>query len=247
VLIAGPCAIESKEQAIRIAEFVKECGATIFRGGCWKGQNYPVVNGKLAYWGLGDEAARLMFTEIKCMVGMKIVTEVQSIEQAKLVTSLPFEYIQIGARNMQNFPLLRWLEERTRNLTTRFILKRGLGNTTDEWLGSAEHLDGVDRVILCERGVSHFDRTITTRWRLDFVAVAYIKEYTRYKVIVDPSHGSGDRNLVERLSHAALAIADGLMLEVHYDPNSSPTDARQTINFPTFKRIAEAYKKRKKR
>lgn len=238
MLIAGPCAIESREQAFEIAEFVKFQGATIFRGGCWKGQNRPIVNGKSAYWGLGLIGIEILY-EIQKELEIPCITEIQSIQQLALARHLA--YFQVGARHMQNFPLLKALA----NTNKQIILKRGLGNTVDEWIGAAEHLGGPDKVILCERGVSHFDRTKYTRWRLDFNGVAYIKHYTDYRIIVDPSHGSGDRNLVYSLSKAGLVISDGLMVEVHYDPDSSPTDANQTINFKQFKEVARLYNEQK--
>ena len=142
---------------------------------------------------------------------------------------------------MQNFPLLQYIAEVAEHPV---ILKRGLGNTIDEWIGAAEHLGGPDKVIMCERGTSHFDRTPTSRWRLDFNGVAFLKTYTKYRVIVDPSHGSGDRKLVYLLSKAALQIADGLMVEVHMEPDKSPTDALQTIDFLEFERISNLYLKK---
>ena len=201
------------------------------------------MNGKPAFWGLGTEGAEIL-GKIRKEVGIETVTEVQSAEQLDDVLHYGIDYIQIGARHMQNFPLIRWLPKRWQG---KVILKRGLGNTIDEWLGVAEHLEygGIPRenIILCERGTAHFDRTKTTRWRLDYVGVAYIKQYTDYRVIIDPSHGSGDRNLVYALSKAALAISDGLMVEVHTDPDSSPTDAVQTIDIDTFRKIGKYYEK----
>ena len=239
MIFAGPCAVESEEQAFKIARFVKENGATVFRAGCWKGQNRPFPNGKPAFWGLGLEALNIL-EEIEASV-IPCATEVQSIEQAKLAIERRISYLQVGARHMQNFPLLQFLEK-CAPPDVGIILKRGLGSTVDEWIGAAEHLGGPSRVILCERGIVSFDRT-QTRWRLDFVAMAYIRQYTDYRIIADPSHGSGDRSLVPMLSRAALQIVDGLMLEVHYDPDSSPTDACQTIDFPTFKKIGQDYEK----
>ena len=164
------------------------------------------------------------------------------------------KYLMIGARNMDNLALLRatrkvfscdeigrpkdWKQFR------KIILKRGPSSTIHEFIGAAEHLGGPSKVILCERGTVHFDRHDYTRYRLDFVGVAEIKHYhPEYRIIIDPSHGSGDRNLILSLSKAALSISDGLMVEVHYDPDSSPTDAPQTIDFPTFKEIGEYYDK----
>jgi len=242
MLISGPCAIESQKQAFRIAKYVKKHGATIFRGGCWKGQNRPIVNGKPAYWGMGDEAFWIL-NQIQHKLDIPCATEVQSVEQAKKAISYDIEYLQVGARHMQNFPLLRFLADYLNtHAGVRVILKRGLGSTVDEFIGAAEHLGGPDKVILCERGVSHFDRTEKTRWRLDFVGVAYVKQYTDYTIIIDPSHGSGDRRLVYPLSKAALQIADGLMVEVHYDPEASKTDANQTVNYDTFRKISREYR-----
>lgn len=242
ILAAGPCAVESQKQAFRIATYVRKHGATIFRAGCWKGQNRPIVKGKPAYWGMGTEGAFIL-NQIQLKLDIPCVTEVQSIDQVKIVIDYGIEYLQIGARHMQNFPLLKYLANYLNSHTgARVILKRGLGSTVDEWIGAAEHLGGPDKVILCERGVSHFDRTEKTRWRLDFVGVAYVKQYTDYSIIIDPSHGSGDRRLVYPLSKAALQIADGLMVEVHYDPKASKTDANQTVDYDTFKQISRECK-----
>jgi len=240
MLIAGPCAIESKKQAFKIAEYVQNCGAQIFRGGAWKGQNRPYPNGKPAYWGLGCKAIRIL-RDIQDELKIPCATEVQSCQQAMVAFEEGIKYLQVGARHMQNFPLLKMLHD----LPNQIILKRGLGSTVDEWQGAAEHLGGEKKVIMCERGISTFDRTPHTRWRLDFVGVAQLKEYTTYRVIIDPSHGSGDRNLVYQLSRAALEVCDGLMVEVHYDPDKSPTDANQTVDFETFKKIGGYYECRR--
>lgn len=246
MLIAGPCGLESREQAFKIAEFVKFYGATHFRGGCWKGQNKPIVNGKPEYLGIGDEGLKIL-AAIQDKLKMPCVCDIQSIQQAEKVLIGNIEYLMIGARNMDNLCLLREVNKLFNKFdcSRKIILKRGPSSTIEEWLGAAEHLGGPDRVILCERGVVNFDRTPSTRWRLDFVGVAYIKRYIPdYKIIIDPSHGSGDRNLVPYLSRAALELADGLMVEVHYNPDSSPTDARQTIDFETFKGISDDYKRK---
>lgn len=239
MLIAGPCALESREQAVKIARFVKSCGATHFRAGCWKGQNYPIVDGKPAYMGMGYEGVNIL-SDIQAIVSIPCVTEVQNSMQYDFVRDFPF--IQVGARHMQDFPLLQSIRS---NYNGQVILKRGFGNTIDEWIGAAEHLGGPEKVILCERGICSFDRTSTTRWRLDMVGVAYIKECTPYRIIVDPSHGSGDRRLIHLLTKCILPIADGLVVEVHYNPDKSPTDARQTINFKEFEKIADEYRRAK--
>lgn len=243
MLIAGPCAIESREQALKIAEFVKSCGATHFRGGLWKGQNRPIVNGKPEYVGMGQEGIGIL-TEIRDKLDMPCVCDAQTIQQAQLLNIHNIGYVMVGARNMDNLALLRELkgEFDTFRKNGQIILKRSPSATVNEWVGAAEHLGGAERVILCERGTVHFDRHDFTRYRLDFVGVAELKKYyPEYKVIIDPSHGSGDKELVYLLSKAALAIADGLMVEVHYDPDSSTTDSPQIINFDEFKKLAELY------
>jgi len=214
-----------------------EQGATHFRGGCWKGQNRPIVGGKPAYWGLGKKGVKIL-SSIQSKLKIPCVTEVQSIEQAEYCLEHDIFMLQVGARHMQNFPLLRFLAKQKKTV----ILKRGLGNTTDEWLGAAEHLGGPNNVILCERGTVHFDRTEKIRWRLDIVAMAFIKQNTKYACVGDPSHGSGDRSLVIPLSRAVLSFADGLMVEVHENPTDSPTDANQTIDFSQFREIAKEYR-----
>ena len=241
--MAGPCGVESRDQAFRIAEFVQRQGATHFRGGAFKGQNRPIVNGKPEYLGLGEEGVEIL-AKVQDEFKIPCVCDVQSKEQAYLVAKYNIKIMMVGARNMDNLCLLRdirYLYDKY-NPSGQIILKRGPSATVDEWIGAAEHLGGEDRVVLCERGISSFDRTPQTRWRLDFVGVAHVKKYTNYRIIVDPSHGSGDRELVSLLSKAALAISDGIMVEVHYDPDSSPTDPKQTIDFDTFKEIARIYK-----
>jgi len=243
MLIIGPCSIESKSQAFRIAEFVQRQGATHFRGGAFKGQNRPIVNGKPEYLGLGEEGVKIL-AQVQDEFKFPCICDVQSKEQAYLVAKYNIKIMMVGARNMDNLCLLRdirYLYDKY-NPNGQIILKRSPSATIDEWIGAAEHLGGESRVILCERGIVSFDRSPQTRWRLDMVGVAYLKNYTNYRVIVDPSHGSGDRKLVKDLCKASLAISDGIMVEVHYDPDSSPTDPKQTIDFDTFKEIARFYK-----
>jgi len=151
----------------------------------------------------------------------------------------------VGARNMDNLALLRDIRTLYNDEPEdrKIILKRGPSSTVHEWIGAAEHLGGPDRVILCARGVVHFDRHDYTRYRLDLVGMAEVRCYhPEYKLIVDPSHGSGNRKLINVLSRCALAIADGLMIETHYEPDTSPTDAPQTIDFNEFKKIAKLYR-----
>lgn len=244
MLIAGPCAIESREQAFTIAEFVKSNGATCFRGGAFKGQNRPIVNGEPEYTGLGHQALEIL-SDIQDIVKIPCVCDAQSIEQVKDILKFRLAYLMVGARNMDNLCLLRDIR-RIYDFNAIYkppiILKRGPSSTIDEWIGAAEHLGGPSIVTLCERGTVHFDRHDTTRYRLDFVGVAEIKvKYPDYKIIIDPSHGSGNRSLVPLLSKAASYIADGLMIETHFNPYISPTDAAQTVDFETFKSISEYY------
>jgi 3-deoxy-7-phosphoheptulonate synthase len=241
MLIGGPCGVESRRQAFKIARFVKGMGATHFRAGCWKGQNYPVVNGKPEYKGLGLEGVKIL-TSIQRELKIPCVTDMQSVEHAEILRKYNIAYPQVGARNMDSLELLRQFRKIFATSEQTIILKRGPSSTVKEWIGAAEHLGGPEKVILCERGTVHFDRHDYTRFRLDFVGVAEVKEYHKdYRIIMDVSHGSGDRNLAISLSRAALSISDGLMVEVHYDPDSSPTDAPQTIDFDTFTTIAGGY------
>lgn len=243
MLIAGPCSIENSDQAFRIAKYVKECGGTHFRGGCFKGQNYPIVNGKPEYIGLGEEGLKIL-KDIQKYVGLPCVCDAQSFEQVESILYYGIEYLMIGARNMDNLALLREVNKlfNQNKINKKIILKRGPSATINEFLGAAEHLGGASRVILCERGNVHYDRHDYTRFRLDIQGVAELKHYyPEYQVLVDPSHASGDRNLVYLLSKCALEIADGLMIEVHYDPDSSPTDAPQIIDFKEFRKIARMY------
>lgn len=243
MLIAGPCSLENKEQAFKIAKFVKACGATAFRGGAFKGQNRPIVNGKPEYVGLGRDGVTILQL-IQDKLKIPCVCDVQSSQQALNVFLGNIEYLMVGARNMDNLCLLREIRNMFDTFKTerKIILKRGPSATIDEWIGAAEHLGGPKRVILCERGIVTFDRTPITRWRLDMVGVAHIKRYTDYQIIVDPSHGCGDKELVPLLSKMALGIADGLMIETHYEPTKSPTDANQTVDFEAFGNIANMYK-----
>jgi len=243
MLIGGPCALESRPQAFRIAEFVQRQGADIFRAGWLKGFNHPIRDGKPEYVGIGEQALKIL-AEVQDKLGIPCVTDVQDLSHVYLLAKYNIKYLMVGARNADNLCLLRETKKiyDKYNPNGRIILKRGPSMTVDELIGAAEHLGGESRVILCERGIVSYDRTPQTRWRLDFVGVAYVKKYTNYRIIVDPSHGSGDRGLVSLLSKAALAISDGIMVEVHYDPDSSPTDPKQTIDFDTFKEIARFYK-----
>jgi len=241
VLIAGPCAIQSRLHAFEIAEFVKAMGATHFRAGCYKGQNRPFPGGKPEYLGMGDGGVKVL-SEIQQELEIPCVTDMQSVRQAEVLRDWGIQYPQVGARNMDSLELLRQFYKIFKDTPTTFILKRGPSSTVDEWIGAAEHLGGPDKVILCERGTVHFDRHDYTRYRLDFVGVAEVLVlHPKYRVVIDPSHGSGNRALVPILAKAALAIADGIMVEVDKNPDSSPTDAPQIIGFNDFETIARSY------
>jgi len=237
LVIAGPCGIESREQAFNIAKFVKDNGANVFRGGAFKGQNHPFVNFKPEYLGLGEEALKIL-SEIQDMLKIPCATDMQSVEQAQLVKTYDIAYPQVGARNCDSLELLRQFKKIFKDTDKQIILKRGPSSTIDEWIGAAEHLGGPSRVILCERGTVHFDRHDYTRYRLDVVGIAEVKNnHSEYTLIFDPSHGSGNRDLVPILTKALFNITDGVMIEVHYNPDESKTDAPQTIDFETFKKM----------
>jgi len=233
-IMAGPCGVESREQAYRIASFVQIMGANVFRAGCWKGQNRPMPKGKPEYLGLGLEAVKIL-KEIQDIFTLPCATDMQSVVQAEIIKEYGIAYPQVGARNMDSLEFLRQVRRLFKNTDRKIILKRGPSSTVDEWIGAAEHLGGPERVILCERGTVHFDRHDYTRFRLDFVGVVEVRvNHPEYEIIIDPSHGSGNRDLVPLLVKASLPISDGFMIEVHDEPDKSPTDAPQIIDFLTF-------------
>ncbi len=220
-IIAGPCAIESREQAFAAAESVARAGAKFFRGGAYKPRTSPY-----AFQGLGEEGLRIM-AEIRDQLGMAIVTEAVDNESLDLVEKYA-DVIQIGARNMQNFSLLK----RAGRTRKPVLLKRGMSATLDEFLMAAEYImsEGNYQVILCERGVRTFaDHTRNT---LDLSVVPAVQRLSHLPIIVDPSHGTGKRNKVTPLSRAAVAVgADGLIVEVHPDPDKALSDGTQSL-FP---------------
>jgi 3-deoxy-7-phosphoheptulonate synthase len=220
-VIAGPCSIESREQAFTIAERVVRAGARFFRGGAYKPRTSPY-----AFQGLGEEGLKIM-AEIRDRFGLRIVTEAIDNESLELVAEYA-DVIQIGARNMQNFSLLK----KTGRLRKPVMLKRGMSATLEEFLMAAEYIlsEGNYEVILCERGVRTFaDHTRNT---LDLSIVPAVQRLSHLPIIVDPSHGTGKRNKVLPLSRAAVAVgADGLIVEVHHDPDRALSDGMQSI-FP---------------
>jgi 3-deoxy-7-phosphoheptulonate synthase len=218
-MIAGPCSIESREQAFAIAEQVALAGAQFFRGGAYKPRTSPY-----AFQGLGEEALKIM-AEIREQFGLRIVTEAIDHEALELVAEYA-DVIQIGARNMQNYSLLKAAGRKRKPV----LLKRGLAATLEEFLMAAEYImsEGNYEVILCERGVRTFaDHTRNT---LDLSIVPAVQRESHLPIIVDPSHGTGKRNKVLPLARAAVAVgADGLIVEVHHQPDKALSDGMQSI------------------
>jgi len=218
-MIAGPCAIENREQARAIASHVKAAGVHLFRGGAYKPRTSPY-----SFQGLGEPALKLM-AEIREEFGLGIVTEAVDNESIELVEKYA-DVIQIGARNMQNFSLLK----RAGKASKPILLKRGMSATLDEFLMAAEYIlsEGNYRVMLCERGVRTFSDH--TRNTLDLSVVPAVQIRSHLPILVDPSHGTGRRNKVLPLSRAAVAVgADGLLVEVHHDPDHALSDGAQSI------------------
>jgi 3-deoxy-7-phosphoheptulonate synthase len=223
-VMAGPCAVESREQLLETAQIVKEAGAHILRGGAYKPRTSPY-----SFQGLGEEGLRIL-AAARQEIGLPVVTEVVDPQQVPLVTTYA-DVLQIGARNMQNYALLHAVGEAQRPV----LLKRGMMSTVEELLMAAEYIlsHGNDRVILCERGIRTFEQY--TRNTLDISAVPVLKQLCHLPVIVDPSHGSGKWELVEPLARAAVAAgADGLMIEVHPHPDQALSDGAQSLKPARF-------------
>ncbi len=224
VVIAGPCSVETREQLVATARAVKAAGARLLRGGAFKPRTSPY-----GFRGLGEEGLHLL-ADVRAEIGLPIVTEVMSPEAVALVERYA-DCLQIGARNMQNYDLLREVG-RTRKPV---LLKRGLAATIQEWLMAAEYLlaGGNYQVILCERGIRTFEPA--TRFTMDINAVPVAQELSHLPVIVDPSHGTGRAALVPALARAAVAAgADGLIMEVHPNPAEALSDGAQTLSFEAF-------------
>ena len=219
VVIAGPCAVESRQQAFAVAERVAKAGARFFRGGAYKPRTSPY-----AFQGLGEEGLRIL-SDIRDRFGLLIVTEAVDYESLDLVERYA-DMIQIGARNMQNFSLLK----RAGKARKPVLLKRGMSATLEEFLMAAEYVmsEGNYQVVLCERGVRTFaDHTRNT---LDLSIVPAVHRLSHLPILVDPSHGTGKRDKVIPLSRAAIAVgADGLIVEVHHDPDRALSDGPQSI------------------
>lgn len=228
VFIAGPCSVEDEEQIREIAEEIKDC-THILRGGAFKPRTSPY-----SFQGLGEAGLRLL-AEAGHAVGLPVVTEVLSETEVELAAAYA-DMLQIGARNMQNYPLLKKVGAQGRPV----LLKRGFAATIEELLLAAEYIlaAGNSQVVLCERGIRTFSGSLT-RFTLDLSAVPILKELTHLPVIVDPSHGTGRWNLVEPLAKAALAVgADGIMVEVHNHPQEALSDGPQSLKPERFRALA---------
>lgn len=232
-VMAGPCAVESREQMLEVAEIVKASGARILRGGAFKPRTSPY-----SFAGLEEVGLQYM-AEAREKTGLKIVSEVMDPRSVALVAEY-CDIVQIGARNMQNFNLLREVGK----INKPVLLKRGLSATIEEWIMAAEYVlsGGNEQVILCERGVRTFETF--TRNTLDLSAVPIIKNLTHLPIIVDPSHATGKWNLVEPMSRAAIAAgADGLMIEVHPDPLHALSDGPQSLKPHKFNAVMQELQK----
>ncbi len=227
VVIAGPCSVESREQLLETAEGVKRAGATMLRGGAYKPRTSPYE-----FQGLGLEALKIL-REARELTGLPVVTEVMSTEDVDLICEYA-DMLQVGARNMQNFALLR----RLATIKKPILLKRGPSATVKEWLLAAEYLlsGGNDQVALCERGIKTFETA--TRNTFDLSAVALAKELSHLPVVADPSHGTGKQSLIGPVSRAAIAVgADALIVEVHRCPERALSDGPQSLDIPQFERV----------
>ncbi len=234
MIIAGPCSIESYDQAIETAKFLKDLGVTHFRGGAFKPRTSPD-----AFQGLGKDALEI-HKAVKRETGLMTSTELMDARDLDIVYDA-VDYLQIGSRNMHNYSLLRTLGEQDKPV----ILKRGMAATIEEWILASEYIRkaGNDQIILCERGIRSFDSY--TRNTMDIAAIPIMKQETGLPVIADPSHGTGKRELVLPMSLAALAAgADGVMIEVHPRPEEALSDGEQSLDFDAFKKVYHEIKSR---
>jgi len=229
-LIAGPCTVESYDQTLAVASTVAAAGASLLRGGAFKPRTSP-----FAFQGLGIEGLSVL-AAVRSEVGLPVVTELLDVSHAEAIAEHA-DVVQIGARNMQNYALL----EVAGKLGKPVLLKRGLSSTVEELLQAADYIlkEGNEAVMLCERGIRTFETA--TRFTLDLSAVPWLKLHSHLPVIVDPSHASGDRRLVEPLSRAAAAVgADGVIVEVHTDPEAAVCDGPQALYASGFREYADA-------
>jgi len=232
VIMAGPCAVESRDQLFESAMAVKRAGAHFLRGGAYKPRTSPY-----SFQGLEEEGLK-MLSEARELTGLKIVTEVMDVHSVEKVAEYA-DVLQIGARNMQNFSLLKAVGR----INKPVLLKRGLAATLEEWLSAAEYIlnEGNKNVILCERGIRTFETY--TRNTLDLSAVPSIKKLSHLPIIVDPSHGTGRWHLVPSMAKAAVAAgADGLIIEVHPDPKNALSDGPQSLTPDNFESLVKELK-----
>ncbi len=233
VLMAGPCSVENREILLQTAEEVKRAGASILRGGAFKPRTSPY-----SFQGLGEEGLKYL-AEVSKITGLPVVTEAMEVRQVELVCRYA-DIIQIGARNMQNFDLLKEVGKTDKPV----LLKRGMAATVKEFLMSAEYIlsSGNYNVILCERGIRTFEDS--TRFTMDISSIALIKDLSHLPVVADPSHGTGKRELVIPLARAAVAAgADGILVEVHPRPEEALSDGFQSIRPQNFYKLVDEVKK----
>ena len=233
VVVGGPCAVENEEQIVRTALHVKQCGGDMLRGGAFKPRTGPHT-----FQGLREEGLKLLAIAGKAS-GLPIVTEIMSPDNVGLVAEYA-DLLQVGARNMQNFDLLRELGR----IRKPVLLKRGMSATVEEFLAAAEYIlaEGNEQVILCERGIRTYETA--TRNTLDLSVVPLIKELSHLPIMVDPSHATGKRSLVHPMTMAALAAgADGVLVEVHPEPEKALSDGPQSLTFQGFERLMSDVKR----
>lgn len=233
VVMSGPCAVESREQLFEAADIVKKAGAQFLRGGAYKPRTSPY-----SFQGLEEQGLKFL-AEARERTGLKVVTEVTTVEAVDRVVAYA-DMLQIGARNMQNFGLLKAVGKAGKPV----LLKRGLAATIDEWLNAAEYImnEGNPDVVLCERGIRTYETY--TRNTLDLSAVAAVKHLSHLPIIVDPSHGTGKWRMVQPMAYAAIAAgADGLMIEMHPNPAKALSDGPQSLTPEHFERVMNGVKK----
>lgn len=227
VVMAGPCAVESEKQLMDTAKAVKKVGATVVRGGAFKPRTSP-----FSFQGLEEEGVRLL-DRVRSELGLAVISEVVDVQHIELLAK-HVDILQVGARNMQNFALLKELAK----LRQPVLLKRGFSATVTEWLTAADYLlaEGNKKVILCERGIRTFEDS--TRFAMDISSVSVIKRFSHLPVIVDPSHAAGHFEYVPSIAKAAVAAgADGILIEVHPKPEEALVDGLQSLNFKNFEKL----------
>lgn len=233
VVMSGPCAVESREQLFEAADIVKKAGAQFLRGGAYKPRTSPY-----SFQGLEEQGLKFL-AEARERTGLRVVTEVTTVEAVDRVAAYA-DMLQVGARNMQNFGLLKAVGKSGKPV----LLKRGLAATLDEWLNAAEYImnEGNPDVVLCERGIRTYETY--TRNTLDLSAVAAVKHLSHLPIIVDPSHGTGKWRMVQPMAYAAIAAgADGLMIEMHPNPAKALSDGPQSLTPEHFERVMNGVRK----